>query len=150
MRTIVTILTLLIFGFANGQDCKFKFDDYCSDMDTTLRPVYIVVDSMPELSKNGNILKFMRENVMDIKSSCCPIYVWYGFIIEPDSSLTNIKVCPQLEFCADSVEYETEVKAFTDRLITNLENKKVVPGHHNKEKVAVVMYGRIHFECFDW
>jgi hypothetical protein len=150
MKAIVTILAILIFELANGQDCRFKFDDYWSKIDTTLRPVYIMVDSMPEVIKNGNILSFMRDNILEIKSSCCPIYIWYGFVIEADSTLTNIMVCPQLEFCNDTVDLVKENQLFQSELLTNLKKQKVAPGFLKKEKVAVMSYGRIHFECFDW
>jgi hypothetical protein len=99
-----------------------------------------MVDSMPEVIKNGNILSIMRDNILEIKSSCCPIYIWHGFVIEADSTLTNIMVCPQLEFCNETVDLVKENQLFQSELLTNLK----------KQKVAVMSYDRIHFECFDW
>jgi hypothetical protein len=59
-------------------------------------------------------------------------------------------MCPQLEFCNNSVDLEKETLFSKNELIINHKNQKVAPGFLRKEKVAVMSYGRIHFECFDW
>jgi len=147
MRAIVTILTILIFELANGQDCRFDFKDYHQNIDTTKRPVYFTVDSMPDLMSTGKLLRFMTEKIHSIDNNCCPIYVWYGFVIEPDSTLSNIATCPQFYFCNDSIDLVLETEYFNKKLKDKLMNCKVKPGLQNGKRVAVSTVGRIHFEC---
>ena len=83
-----------------------QWDDYFSSIDTSNRPVYLCVDSMPELTKMNNFLFFIRENLTNVDNDCCPFYIWIGLVIEPDSTISNIFVCPELD-CGniDSINY---------------------------------------------
>ena len=77
------------------------------------------------------------------------MYIWWGFVIEADGTLSNIRVCPQLEFCKGSADLENETKLFEKKLITKLKKRKVVPGFLKNEMVAIAYSGMIRFQCFD-
>ena len=49
-KTVIIILTFIgLANYANGQDCLKNFEDYYSSIDTTDRPVFRLVEKMPEI-----------------------------------------------------------------------------------------------------
>lgn len=143
------ILILLIFGFANyanGQDCLKSFEDYYSSIDTTNRPVFKFVEKMPEISSGEFVLKMISQSQLFENLQCCPIRVWIGLVVEPDSTITNIKVCTKMIFCEDNI-IDTESKMFNHRVTELLNEIKSAPGELNGEKVASTCIIPIHFDC---
>jgi hypothetical protein len=101
---------------------------------------------MPELF--NDITNFDKINLSEL--SCCPIYVWYAFVIEIDGTLSNIIICPQFLSC-DSLEIEEEntkiIKAQFNKLFKDIRTN---PGKIDGKPVAIAFFSRIHYECMDW
>lgn len=128
-------------------DCKMTLKDYKNTIDTSQRPVYLFVDSMPNILSSNNIANFFTDKIQVIDSSkCFPLYIYYGFVVEKDSSISNVFICPQLDFCEDYDNLEIEQQKMIDCLTKELLKVKTKPGQLNKEKVAVYTVGRIHFD----
>jgi hypothetical protein len=110
------ILAVLFITSLPGQDCRYEVSKYFSRLDTSERPVYQFVDEMPGILNNDIFMKLLSSDsglLKDIK--CCPLRVWINFVVEPDSSLTNIVVCTKMEFCNDSIAIN-ESRMFNNRI----------------------------------
>lgn len=143
------ILIILVFVFAdniNGQNCFKNFEDYYSSIDTTDRPVFRFVEKEPEIFNGEVVLETILQSQLFKNLQCCPIRVLIGFVVEPDSTLTNIHVCPRMLFCEEDI-INKESKTFIQSLTELLGNIKSAPGILNEEKVAVAFLIPIHFEC---
>jgi len=149
MRKIVIIVLIFIglANYANGQDCFKKNEDYYLSIDTTDRPVFRFVEKMPEILNREFIMKTLpfQSQLFD-SLQCCPIRVWIGFVVETDSTLTNIQVCTKMMFCDEEL-IVMETEKFNNRMIELLSNVKSISGELNGEKVAVACIIPIHFEC---
>ncbi len=146
---LLMIMTCFIFNsYCYGQnDCKVTLKDYQNTIDTTQRPVYILVDSMPDILTSSKILKFFSDKIQVPNSSnCFPIYIYYGFVIEKDCSISNVFICPTLEFCDDYDKLEIEKQKIIEYLTNEVLKIKTNAGMLNGEKVAVKSVGRIHFD----
>ncbi len=145
---LIIILFFSVINIANGQDCLHEIKDYYSSIDTTERPVFRIAAEMPEIMKPEVFMEILGYQVFD-SLKCCPIRVWCCFVVEPDSSLTNIKVCTKMMFCDNKI-INSETEKFNDKVIQQLNNRKSKPGKHNGKNVAVACVMPIRYECFDW
>ena len=62
-----------------------------------------------------------RKDYKRNSSQCFPIYIYYGFVVEADCSISNVMICPTLMFCdynenIDLIEQEY-IKKFTAEVI---------------------------------
>ena len=135
----------LVFN-ANGQDCLENIEQYYLSIDTTHRPVFKVVEKHPEILNGKFVMKMTHQSQLFDSLQCCPIKVWIGLVVEPDSILTNIQVCTNMMLCDDEVVVE-ESEKFNNRITELLSNVKSIPGELNGKKVAVACILPIHFEC---
>jgi hypothetical protein len=150
MKLILTIIFISLIYSLQGQDCRDSFRQYFSLIDTTSRKVVLFADKMPDLF-DGNTLSLKVSN--EIKSnelSCCPIYVWYAFVVEIDGTLSNIKICPQFMSCDSISIIEKDTKNLTDQFNKLFREIKTTPGKINNRPIAVAFISKIHYECFDW
>ena len=146
-KNILIILTFIgLANYAKGQDCLKSFEDYYLSIDTTYRPVFKFVEKMPEISDGKLVMKIISQTPLLDSLQCCPIKVWIGLVVEPDSTLTNIRVCTKMMFCDDSLTDE-EAQKFNCRIAKLLHEIKSAPGELNGEKVAVTCILPIHFDC---
>lgn len=143
----IFILLCLSLTCFSQNDCITEFKEYKNTIDTTKRPVYSFVETMPELAETNNIMEFFRRNInVADSSSCFPIYVYYGFVVEKDSTISNVMICPELRFCNDTLGQEILRQKLIVNLTTQLLKQKSSVGILNGEKVAVYSQGRIHFD----
>lgn len=135
--------------FARGQDCM-KIEDYISTIDTSDRQICLFAEVMPEIMTSNKIISQLsfNKNLMD-SLQCCPLYVNLYFVVEIDSTLSNINVCSKMTFCNDSV-INSESEMFNKKIKQILSKTKSAPGKHNGEDVAIPVITPIHYECFDW
>jgi len=147
IKRFLLILTLIgLVNYANGQDCLKEIENYYSSIDTTNRPVFKFVEVMPEILNGVSFIKVINQSQLFDSLQCCPIKVRIGFVVEPDSTLTNIKVCTKMMFCNDE-NIAVESKKFNDRLTELLSKIKSAAGELNGKKVAVACTVPIYFEC---
>jgi hypothetical protein len=147
-KTVIIILTFIgLANYANGQDCLNSIEQYYLSIDTTFRPVFKSVEKYPEILNNRDFLmKTGRQSQLFDSLQCCPVKVQIRFVVESDSTLTNIQVCTKMMFCDDEI-IATETDKFNNRMTELLSNVKSIPGELNGKKVAVVCIVPIHFEC---
>lgn len=146
---ITMVLMLLSFNIScfSQNNCLTSSIEYHNTIDTTKRIVYLFVETMPELTESNTIMKFFRNNlIINDSSSCFPLYIYYGFVIEKDSTISNVMICPELYFCNETTSMEKIKKELIEWLTTKLLQQKSSVGILNGEKVAVYTYGRIHLD----
>lgn len=146
---ILAIFILLYLNFTCfcQNECVANLKEYKNTIDTTKRTVYSFVETMPELTEIDNIMEFFHEN-MNIadSSSCFPLYIYYGFVVEIDSSISNVMICPELRFCDDTLAQEIFKQKLIEKLTTELLKQKSSVGILNGKKVAVFTIGRMHLD----
>ena len=145
----VTFIILTFIGLAynaNGQNCFEFAKQYYLSIDTTHRPIFRAVEKYPEILNGELIANMTRQSQLFDSLQCCPIRVWVGLVVEPDSTLTNIQVCTKMMLCDDEIIVD-ESKKFNNRVTELLSNLKSIPGELNGKKVAVACVIPIHFEC---
>ena len=148
MRKILLLfLCFFLFQFVNGQVCN-EIKNYAESIDTTERPVYLVVDKMPEIFDSINLMNLFRDSKILKELECCPIRIWFAFTVESDSTLSNVRACANMVNCNDSL-IQSETILLNDRVETLLKNTKSKPGILNGEKVAVYCISYIHYECME-
>ena len=130
-KSVLIILTFIgLANYANGQDCFKSFDDYYSSIDTTYRPVFKFVEKMPEILNGNFVMKMINQSPLLDSLQCCPVKVRIGFVVELDSTLTNIQVCTKMMFCDDNL-IDEETQKFNHRITKLLSKIKSVPGELN-------------------
>jgi len=146
-KGILIILTLIgLVNYVNGQDCLKEIENYYSSIDTTNRPVFRTVEKIPEILNGEFFMKLINQSQLFDSLQCCPIKMRIRFVVEPDSTLSNIQVCTKMMFCNDE-SIAVESRKFNDRLTELLSNIKSASGELNGKKVAVACTVPIHFEC---
>lgn len=143
-KALVFTFCFFLFHLVNGQVCK-EIANYYESIDTTNRPVYLVVEKMPEILESTNLMKLFQDSEILKGLECRPIKVWFAFIIETDSSLTNIEVCANMLECNDSL-LQSETAILNERVKSLLKNTKSNSGILNGEKVAVACTSYIRYE----
>jgi len=150
MRAFAISILLAINLSLQGQVCKDSIGDYLSIIDTTERKVVLFAEEMPDLFDNNKFFNKISNEIKLSELSCCPIYVFYAFVIEIDGTLSNIIICPQF-FSCDSLEIKEEsskiLKAQFNKLFKDIRTN---PGKIDGKLVAVAIISRIHYECMDW
>lgn len=145
-QLVIFFLCFFSIQFVIGQECKDKITNYYESLDTTVRPVYLVVDQMPELFESTYFMKLLYDNEILKGLNCCPVKVWFSFVVEQDGSITNIEICPRMVDCDERLQ-QKETIIFKERLENLLKQTKTTSGILNGEKVAVACISNIHFEC---
>src|SRR5690554_1855211 len=134
---ILAIFILLYLNFTCfcQNECVANLKEYKNTIDTTKRTVYSFVETMPELTEIDNIMEFFHEN-MNIadSSSCFPLYIYYGFVVEIDSSISNVMICPELRFYDDTLAQEIFKQKLIEKLTTELLKQKSSVGILNGKK----------------
>lgn len=148
MRTInIFALLCLCLSCFSQNECIGTLKGYKNTIDTTKRAVYSFVEIMPELTETANLMEFFRNNIRVADSSnCFPIYIYYGFVIEKDSTVSNVMICPELRFCNDTSTQKINKQVLIENLTLKLLKQKSSVGIRNGKKVAVYTQGRIHFD----
>lgn len=150
MRSLI-IYILLVVGFSlQGQTCKDSLRNYISNIDTTTRKVFLIAEEMPDLFTDVSFFKQISNNVDLSELSCCPIYVWYAFVVETDGTLSNIKVCPQFISCDSKDIEEKDAENLKKQWTTIFKDIQTNPGKIDGKPVAIAHSSRIHYECMDW
>jgi hypothetical protein len=143
---ILSVLFISMNCFSQ-ENCENLLEIYRNTIDTTNRSVYAIVETMPDMTETNNVMNFFRQNIKFSEGTgCFPIYIYYGFVVERDSSITNVMICPQFVFCNDSVGEQVERQKIIDLFTNELLNKKSSVGLLQGKKVAVYTQGRIHFD----
>lgn len=147
-KILIVLIGLVLNDYCYCQvDCITILKNYPNTIDTTSRPVYRLVDNMPEILTDSNLSLFFAERIHIINGSkCFPIYVSYGFVVEADSSISNIMICPTLMFCDDNVKIDILENEYIKQLTDEVQKIKTSAGSLNGKKVAVYAIGRMHFD----
>jgi hypothetical protein len=148
-KSILIILTFIgLANYANGQNCLDGFlEDYYLSIDTTDRPIFKFAEKMPEIFDIEKFAKTTHQwQLFDSSLLCCPFRVHIGFVVETDSTLSNIRVCTKMMFCDDEI-IAAQSEMFNNRITELLRNVKSIPGESMGKKVAVVCRFPIHFDC---
>jgi hypothetical protein len=147
MKTLLSLILLLLIESIQAQDCKDSIKNYSSYIDLTKRNVVLFADERPGIFKDNSLPDLINReiNLDDIK--CCPMYIWFAFIVETDSTLSNIVVCPQFAFCDSTELISREGILLKDRFRKLFSGIKTAPGLLNGHPIAVEHYSKIHYEC---
>jgi hypothetical protein len=145
-RFLIVLIGLAFYDHCYCQvDCNTFLKNYPNTIDTSKRPVYRLVDNMPEILTNSKLLEFFATKIHLIDSSkCFPIYISYGFVVEADSSISNIMICPTLMFCDDYEKVDLVEQKYIKLLTDEIQKIKTNVGFLNGKSVAVFTLGRIH------
>jgi hypothetical protein len=147
MKTLLTSILLLWIESIQGQSCMDSIKNYPSHIDTVVRKVVIFADEMPSILMDNTLFDLINKEIELNDLQCCPIYVWFKFVAEIDSSLTNILVCPQFAACDSTDLIERETKILVNRFTKLFSGIKTSPGKLNGRPIAVAHHSRIHYEC---
>jgi len=148
--TILILLLLLFIGFSiHGQTCKDSLRNYLATIDTTERKVVFIAEEMPDLFDSNTFFKKVSKEIKLDELSCCPMYVWFAFVVETSGTLSNIVVCPQFISC-DSLSIESNSKILKAQFFRLFEDIHTNPGKIDGKPVAIAHTSRIHYECMDW
>ncbi|WP_439182647.1 hypothetical protein [Carboxylicivirga taeanensis] len=146
----LTILLLLSIGLSiHGQTCKDSLRNYLATIDTTERKVVFIAEEMPDIFSSSEFFMKKNKEIRLDELSCCPIYVWFAFVVETSGTLSNIVVCPQFIAC-DSLSIESNSKILKAQFIRLFENIHTNPGKIDGKPVAIAHTSRVHYECMDW
>ncbi|SDD20730.1 hypothetical protein [Williamwhitmania taraxaci] len=149
MRSVLIVLIGLFFcEYCYCQiDCKIVLKNYPNTIDTSKRPVYLFVENMPDIVTGSKLMDFFAKKVHLVESSkCFPIYIFYGFVVEADCSISNVMICPTLMFCDDNEKIDLIEQKYIKQLTSEVIKIKTDAGLLNGKKVAVYTFGRIHFD----
>jgi hypothetical protein len=147
MKTILTILILLIFNCLNAQPCRVEIKNYHSKLNTTSRNIYMIVDDMPDFLNCSQVILMKFSNIDFSSLKCCPIYVWFAFVIENDSRITNILICPEFMFCENEIDLANDTKSVVLQFTKIISEIKTSPGKLNKQPVAFAYISKVYYEC---
>lgn len=147
IKVTLIIIFMIISNIGYPQsDCSTELKSYKSKIDSSIKPEYLV-DSIPEFLYPKNQMKFFKNKFHTIKNGeSWPLYIYYGFVIKLDGTISNVFVCPHLIFCDDKIILEKERKKYIEILTSELLKIKTNPSVLNGENVAVYKVGRIHFD----
>lgn len=152
MKRIIIILAFLpIILFGQKKDPVLDSLIYGGLGDTLVRPVYYVVDEMPKLNNGKKIETYlMSQSLTTDNFPCCAFKAYIGFVIEPDSSISNRLVYVKAVNCEYGLVYEgKEVEDMKSKFIRILDSfPTIVPGKLNGETVAVKYTIPVHVDCF--
>lgn len=150
IKQILILILILTLKSLQAQECEDLIMNYFSQIDTTERKVVLIAEEMPSIFKDNSLFNKLSKEIKSYDLSCCPIYVWYAFIVETDGTLSNIMICPQFMYCDSPDIIDENTKILTDQFNEVFSKIKTKPGKINNKPVAVANISKIHYECFDW
>lgn len=118
--------------------------------DTTLRKVYFLAEQMPKLVNGKPIESYFLSQSL-ATDSCCAFKAHIGFVVEPDSSITNKMVYVGAVNCKEQglVYNGQEISLMESKIFEVLSNMPaIVPGQIDNKNVAVKMSFPVHVDCF--
>jgi hypothetical protein len=118
--------------------------------DTTMRKVYFVAEEMPKLLNEKPIASYLMSQSLTI-DSCCAFRAYIGFIVEPDSTISNKMVYVHAVNCKEQglVYNGQEISLMESRIFEILSNMPaIIPGKIDNKNVAVKMSFPVHVDCF--
>lgn len=118
--------------------------------DTTLRKVYFVAEEMPKLLNDKPIASYLMSQSLTIDSYCA-FRAYIGFVVEPDSTITNKMVYVHAVNCKEQglVYAGQEISMMESMIFEILSNMPtIVPGKIDNKNVAVKMSFPVHIDCF--
>jgi hypothetical protein len=146
-KIIIVMFGLFFYNHCHCQiDCKNVFKNYPNTIDQSKRPVYQIIENMPDIMTDSKLSKFFFEKVPLIENSskCFPVEIYYGFVVEADGSITNIMICPKFMFCDENGNIDLIKQKFSNQLTAEIMKIKTNAGLLNGKKVAVYTYGRLN------
>jgi hypothetical protein len=137
----ILILSVQIQVFS--QECYDEYKNYELRLQKN-KSINYFVDEMPEITQN---ISFAKGLLDAIQLTACPFKVQVAFVIEPDSSLSNIFVCAKMMCMTDTCNENSAKNKFENDLKNKLKSSKFKPGKHNGKLVPVLVSFPIHYEC---
>ena len=147
-KILIVFIALIFYNYCFCQiDCQQILKNYPNTIDISKRPVYQIVERMPEIMTNSKLLEFFLKSFRHIDNSkCFPIYIYYGFVVEADCSISNIMICPTLRFCDENENIDLLEQKYIKQITDDIIKIKTNAGLLNGKKVAVYTSGRVHFD----
>lgn len=118
--------------------------------DTTLRKVYFVAEQMPKLINGRPVESYFLSQSL-ATDSCCAFKAHIGFVVEPDSSITNKMVYVHAVNCKEQglVYNGQEIIAMEARIMDILNNMPIIiPGKIDNKNIAVKLSFPVHVDCY--
>ncbi len=143
LKCYITIILAIFCKVSFSQDCRVFYQVYEEQLlkdKTILR----VAGEAPEIFEYS---RFLMDVVASLKLEACPFKVYTAFVIEPDSSLSNIFVCSRMMCMNDSCNEERAKLNFEKDLKTALVKSKLPPVKHQGKVVRYFMVIPAHYEC---
>jgi len=96
---IIIGFCIIILGFNNftfAQNCKLLYDENIAKIKEN-KSIFFYTDEMPECCQNvENTRQLFVKMISSIISNACPTRIICGFVIEQDSSISNIFACANM------------------------------------------------------
>jgi len=116
-------------------------------LDTLTRPVYLDVDKRPERMESLEVMRIFLENNILEGLTCCAKKAWIVFVVEADSSLSNIQVCSEIGKKSAKTNIEKETNIFNARVKDIFVEIKLSPAMKDGKMVAHPELLEIDLEC---
>ncbi|MFC2113320.1 energy transducer TonB [Bacteroidota bacterium] len=142
MRSIVISIFIMIFsGFLKAQTEEVNVPITKKSISYDSQPVFFIVEEMPifsyiDCSESRDCFDRYIADSLRIPSVNCSGKVYVQFIVEPDSTVDNVKIIMGLKNCPG---YEKEI----ERLFASM--PKWVPGKQRGKAVRIVITAPIIF-----
>jgi hypothetical protein len=149
MRVFALLILFTTNLSLHGQVCKDSISNYLSIIDTTQRKVVLFAEEMPDLFDNDTFFNKLSKEIKLNELSCCPIYVWYAFIVEIDGTLSNMIICPQFISCDSQNIEEENSKILKNQFNRLFKEIRTNPAKIDGKPVAIAYISKIHYECMD-
>ena len=144
MKGLFLIFFILAFSYCiKAQTLKDSITNYYSYVDTTKRKVFVLVEEMPSIVLNNLLQKQVVNKLKFKKTSYSPLRIWFGFVIEKNKKITNIKVYPEYD-CRYSKAVIHESNKLVKQFKGLLNTIKTSAGRIMGKSVAVCYSGVIH------
>ncbi len=144
MKKIFTILVFMLFcGGLFAQDCSIFYRNYESKL-LENQSIFRAASDAPEISEYS---RFTINLISSSKLEACPVKVYSAFVIEPDSSLSNIFVCARMMCMDNSCDEEQAKTNFEKNLRTAFAKSKLPPVKHQGKLVRFFVFIPAHFDC---
>ncbi|HAN76950.1 MAG TPA: hypothetical protein DCQ31_03830 [Bacteroidales bacterium] len=139
---LFNLLFFMFIGTVIAQDCKTEYQDYVEKLRLDNS---IFFNSTMELNQSQTFAK----NIIDsIKPTACPFKIKIAFVIELDSSLSNIFVCAKMNCFNSACDEAIEKLKFESDILNYFKSLKLKQGTYDdgiliRSHVAIPL----HFEC---
>lgn len=148
MRLIIIIILISFFQNQFAQECRDSISKYFSIIDTAKRDVAIFVDEEPEILKNSLLSDLISNEISNCAPKYCIDRIRIAFIVETDSTLSNIIVCPKSDK-SNIPDIDIEENRIKHCLVNLFQNIKTSPAKKNGIPIARFYFSIIIFECMD-